>query len=457
MAIKVLKFGGTSLASYSEFNQVLQIVQNMLNSDKLIVVLSASAGITQKLFQLTDNFTKDNLKNKKEILNQIEQHHIQIATKLIDDPKLLTDTIRTIENFIQSISLLIEGVTILEEITPKVKDQILAYGELLSSHLFYHFALSKKINCTILDAREIIITDGVHLNAVPDLQLTERNGAKIHKLFDNFDLIVTQGFIGSWAKETTTLGRGGSDLSASLFAYAVGAEEVQIWTDVNGILSADPRIVDNPRTISVLGFDEVLELSFWGAKVLHPDSIKPAMLKKIPVKILNTFDPSNDGTIVVSDIEEFLFGPEVNVPKMHCLTLSENCYLITKRLNPFTRPLHYYYELLNHPYFKILHFNGNQNFFKALVKVLQNEEQFLVTLKDEQIDYRLVDIISLCGTNLYKPNHIIYNQLIKILQVLKPFPVYQFAFRFSDYSIFFAIQKEKGKEIISELHKIIND
>lgn len=456
MKIKVLKFGGTSLASFPEFQKVFEIVKTQLNGDKLIVVLSASSGITQKLIYLT-NILQNNPIDRHKILNEIEGHHIRIASKLIEEPKLLTETIRIVENFIQSINLLLEGALILEELTPKVKDQILAYGELLSSYIFYNFALSKKLNCTILDAREIIITDGIHLNAAPELQLIESNSTKIQKLFENFDLIITQGFIGSWRKDTTTLGRGGSDLSASLFAYAVVAAEIQIWTDVNGILSADPRIVKNPRTIPVMSFDEVSELAFWGAKVLHPESIKPAMLKKIPVKILNTFEPSNEGTIIVDNLEDIISGQELISPKIHSLTLLENCYIIKKKLTPLTRPFQHYYQVLNQPYFKILHLNGNQNNFIAIIKILQDEESFLSLLKDETISFRPVDIISLCGINLHKPNHTIYNKLIKIIQELKSYPLQQIVYRSSDYSIFFAIEKGNGREVIEILHKIITE
>lgn len=457
MGRKVLKFGGTSIASYKEFLQVFQIIQSQLENNKLIVVLSACAGITEKLLQLADSYPIDKLSNKDEILNYIEQHHIHIATKVIEDTKSLTEAIKTIENLIRSIHLLLEGVIILEEITPKVKDQILSYGELLSSHLFYHFTKSKNLNSTILDAREIIITDGVHLNAAPDLQVIERNAPKINKAFENFDVIITQGFIGSWAKETTTLGRGGSDLSASLFAYAIGADEVQIWTDVNGILSGNPKFVKNPVTVPIMSFDEVVELSFWGAKVLHPDSIKPAMLKNIPIKILNTFDPENDGTFIVENIEEFVHGPDINVPRIHSITLLEDCYLINKRLNPFTRTFDHFYASLNQPFYKILHYNGNQNYFKAIVKVLREEQQFVEMLKTEEISYRLVDIITLCGNNLRKPNHLIYDKLTKIIQELKPYPVHQILFRSSDFSIIFVIQRESGKKVIGELHKIIID
>lgn len=457
MGVKVLKFGGTSIASYNEFLQVFQIIQSQLENNKLIIVLSACAGITEKLLQLANSYPLNKLNNKDEILNFIEQHHILIATKVIENTKSLTDAIQTIENLIRSIYLLLEGVIILEEITPKVKDQILSYGELLSSHLFYHFAKSKNLNSTILDAREIIVTDGVHLNAAPVLQAIERNAQKINKLFENFDVIITQGFIGSWAKETTTLGRGGSDLSASLFAYAIQADEVQIWTDVNGILSADPKFVKNPVTIPIMSFDEVMELSFWGAKVLHPDSIKPAMLKNIPVRILNTFAPENDGTLVVEKIEKFVYKPDINTPKIHSITLLEDCYLIKKRLNPFTRSFDHYYSLLNQPFYKILHYNGNQNYFKAIVKVLQEESQFVELLKAEEISHSLVDIITLCGNNLCNQNHSIDNKMTKIIQELKPFPVHQIVFCSSDSSIFFVIQREKGKEIIDRLHKIIID
>ncbi len=450
MSIKVLKFGGTSVADADAMRRVYEIVRTRC-SHKLIVVLSALAGVTNHLIELSKFAPVNDKQQKNEILNAIEKCHIQLIQGLFQDGEGSKEAIRSFQYYFDSLKLLLEGVEILEELTPRVKDEILAFGEFFSSKIFYDYCKYIGMNCAWLDAREVIATDDTYQNARPDLHKIKSNAYKIIKLFEDYDVVITQGFVGSSADRTTTLGRGGSDLSASLFAYSVAAEEIQIWTDVDGVLSADPKLVENPITIPMMGFDEVIELSFFGAKVLHPETIKPAMLENIPVRVLNTFRPSLEGTLIVNNLSDFF--PEA--PQIHSLVLLENCLLIEKRLSPLTKDFADYYKMLRLPELKILHYNGNHNYFKSIIKIESNKETIQNILEDEGIDSVKIDLIAFCGSRLNMPSAQVFDQVSKILQIVKPYPIYQFIFRSSDNSIILALQKDRGKELIEQLHDIL--
>lgn len=455
MAIKVLKFGGTSVANSNAMHRVYEIIQS-IGSNKLVVVLSALAGVTDELFELAELSPFGNNLRKTEILSLLEKKHIQLIKGLFQSIEKSKDATRSFQSDFDNLKLLLEGIEILEELTPKVKDEIFACGEFFSSKIFYHYCKSKGLNCCLLDAREVIATDASYQNAKPNLFQIEANSAKILELFEHYDIIVTQGFVGNCPTGTTTLGRGGSDMSASLFGYSIGAEEIQIWTDVDGVLSADPKFVSQPVSIPVMSFDEVAELSFFGAKVLHPETIKPAMLKNIPVRILNTFNPSNEGTLVVSNLSDFLSSPDATAPQLHSVVLLENCFLIKKCLSPFTKGFEDYYEtffLL--PEVKVIHYNGNRNYFKSILKIDGKEDVLENIFDGEDIDYQKIDLIAFCGSNLHRPTRKIFNQINEMIQVVKPYTIHQFIFRSSDYSIILALQQSKGRKVIEQLHKIL--
>ncbi|MCX7879364.1 MAG: aspartate kinase [Ignavibacteria bacterium] len=452
MNVKVLKFGGTSLADATSIRKVMEILKKETNN-KLIIVLSASSGITDLLIHLCEICPRLNSEEEsKQITNKIESHHLQLIVELFENSEQGAKCIQAVDFLFHSLKNLIEGVRILQEITPKVQAEILSYGEVLSSTIFYNYAVSQGLNSSFFDARELIATDGFHLNAKPDLIKIEANKERLLSFFKISDVVITQGFIGSWAKETTTLGRNGSDLSASLFAYAVNANEVQIWTDVNGILSADPKYVTAPISIPSLHFEEVFEMSFFGAKVLHPETIKPAMLKGIPVKVLNTFNPDNEGTTIYAKVEQ-----NIQEPSLHSIILLPSCLLIEKRLSTETRDFTYYYNFLIENNFNIIHFNGNKIFFKSIVKIDSNKSFYKNLLDEKEIDNLEVDLIALCGYRINEPSSKIYNQIQTIIQELYNFLVHQIIFRASNYSILIVLPSGVGKEVIETLHSIILD
>lgn len=448
MAIKVLKFGGTSVGNSYAVQKVFDIV-NSDNIDKKIVVLSACSGITDKLITLSELCLQKNTNELENLLNDIEKHHLKLIFELFWDPDKATTCIKSINFILQSLRQLIEGVRILDELTPKIKAEILSYGEVLSTNIFYHYLLFRGVLCFLLDAREIIETDNYHTNAKPNLHKIEQNREKIFKIFQNYNLIVTQGFIGSWKKETTLLGRGGSDFSASLFAYSVDAEELQIWTDVDGIMTADPRLVPEAKAIENVSIDVVAELSFFGAKVLHPETLRPAVIKNIPVKVLNTFNPFSSGTTIINENSSNNDNSTIN-----SLLLLEDCYLLKKALDLKSRDVNFYISLLNNNFDKVLKISFNQNYLYAIAKgekypVLDEfffNESFLVDR---------VDVLAFFGNNLSKINTQLRERLSVVLSKYEDKFVHLIYFIVSEKSILLLPKLGEGKFLLQKFHSIL--
>lgn len=279
--------------------------------DKRLVVVSATSGTTNLLTTLCDTLPKS---EKNTIIDQIDEKHRSICSELKEP-----DTVRPqIDEIIKELSLLsghdITGL--------KQKDEILACGEQLSSRLFTAFLNEAEPGAQWFDARDVIATDDSYGSAEPDIDAIEKNaGEKLSKLVSDHK-VVTQGFIGSDQNGiTTTLGRGGSDYSAALFAEALNADVLEIWTDVSAIYTTDPRIEPNARPLTELSFDEAAELSVFGAKVLHPATIKPAIRKSIKVYVGSSFYPDQPGTWIVKKPK--------NQPVIRAISLRRNQTLLT--------------------------------------------------------------------------------------------------------------------------------
>ncbi|HOK14615.1 MAG TPA: aspartate kinase, partial [Candidatus Kapabacteria bacterium] len=285
--IIVMKFGGSSVANASAMLNVFNIITSQ-KCNKL-VVLSACKGVTDLLIEAA-NFSLQNITKSIEIINEISEHHKKIIENTINS-ELKWKALEKIDVYIRQIREFSEGIHLLQELTAKMMDFFVSFGEKLSTTVFYYILLENKINAVLINSENYIITNSKFGEAEPNysiIKLKVQNELKPE--FDKYDTIIAQGFIGSDLEgRTTTLGRGGSDFSASIYGLALGASEIQIWTDVSGVKSADPRIVEQAITIDEMTIDDIRELSFYGAKVLHPDTIKPAIEAGIPIKVLNTF------------------------------------------------------------------------------------------------------------------------------------------------------------------------
>ena len=284
MTVRVLKFGGTSVGSAEALRRATTIVRGEIPGGGLVVV-SALSGTTDSLLHALRLASDGDLPEAKSAIRTLQTHHESVARDL----GLLADLEEVWAPLFRRLSGLLEGVGALCEVRPKTKDAALAIGETLSAHLAKTLFCSLGLKATFAEARDVIKTDGRHGCATPRPAAIRAAATPWKLRIQKGELLVTQGFIGTGPDgSTTTLGRGGSDTSASLFGEALAATEVQIWTDVDGVLSADPSLVSNARPILQMSIAEAQALSSFGAKVLHAGCLAPVARARIPLVVANT-------------------------------------------------------------------------------------------------------------------------------------------------------------------------
>jgi aspartate kinase len=295
-----MKFGGTSVEDADAMRRVVDIVRKEIQRTPLVVV-SACAGVTNGLIQTAQEALERGEKQALARLDSIHLRHNLIVKDLLSK-EFLTIAQKAIDEMFEELSNLVRGVHLLGELTARSLDTFMSYGERLSSLILQTAMNELKIPSLSVDAREAMITDKTFGSALPLLsKIPERAKKILLPPLTSGKIVVTQGFIGM-AEDgtTTTIGRGGSDYSAAIFGLVLRAEEIQIWTDVDGMMTADPRIVPQAEIIDEMSFDEASELAYFGAKVLHPNTILPAVEKNIPVRILNSRKPEVLGTLILN-------------------------------------------------------------------------------------------------------------------------------------------------------------
>ena len=304
--MQVLKFGGTSVGNAKNMNVVVSIVQEKLklaikaDNDQILIVLSALGGITDALLEAA-TLASEGDQVYKEKLIAIEQRHLATVKELIPLDKQ-SSVLSMVKKRCNEIEDTCNGVFLLKELSSRIKDSVVSYGELLSSQIFAAKLKSLGINNKWKDARELIVTNSNFGNANVDFALTNKNIDDFIATVED-PVIIIPGFTGRDKNgNTTTLGRGGSDYTAAIVGAAGNASVVEIWTDVSGMMTADPRLVSNAKIIQEISYQEAMELSHFGAKVIYPPTIQPLMNKGIPVVIKNTFAPSDAGTWIRNDI-----------------------------------------------------------------------------------------------------------------------------------------------------------
>ena len=297
--MQVLKFGGSSVANAENINKVVEIIKNKKADTKTVVVVSALGGITDLLLK-TAALAEANDESYKTILKEIEDKHLGTVQELIpvQQQSSVLSLVKKICNEAEDIC---NGIFLLRELSAHTKDRIVSYGELLSSQI-----IAAKLNADSLvaewkDAREIIVTDSNYGIATVDFTATDKKTAAFFNASAS-SLFIVPGFIAADKNNvTTTLGRGGSDYTAAILAAALDAAVLEIWTDVSGMMTADPRLVNNIKHIPQISYQEAMELSHFGAKVIYPPTIQPVMKKGIPVWIKNTFAPEELGTVIKNE------------------------------------------------------------------------------------------------------------------------------------------------------------
>ncbi|UNY98642.1 bifunctional aspartate kinase/homoserine dehydrogenase I [Zhouia spongiae] len=297
--MKVLKFGGTSVANAENIKRVKDIVQNSVKEQKIAVVVSALGGVTDLLLETALLASHQNEKYA-ELLQEIEKRHIDTIRELIpvsSQSKVLS----AVKREFNVLETLLEGAFLIGETTPKLSDKIVSYGELLSSFIINEYFEAEKLNSVHKDSRTLIITNDNFGKGIVDFPTTNQL-CETYFGTVSYDIVVVPGFVASsQGGNSTTLGRGGSDYTASIIAAATNAQKLEIWTDVSGMYTANPRLVKQAVAISEISYEEAMELSHFGAKVLYPPTIQPVLAKGIPMHIKNTFDPEAKGTLITKN------------------------------------------------------------------------------------------------------------------------------------------------------------
>lgn len=300
-AVHIMKFGGSSVGDATRLSNVADIIQQQRRG-ALVVVVSAMAGVTDLLIAALTAAGQGESEAVKTALREIRSRH-EAAIAALPLPKLAATTLhKDIDDLLGALQQAVGSVEPGGDATKQTYDQIVAYGERLSIRLLAAVLTAKHIAAEPVEATELIVTNDRFGDAEPLLDVSAPQArARLRPLLDGDIVPVVTGFIGATADgKTTTLGRGGSDYTSTILAYCLDAGEVTIWTDVTGVMTADPRVIDDAQTISELSYEEAAELSFYGAKVLHPLTMVPVAQKNIPIYIKNTFEPAAVGTRIVS-------------------------------------------------------------------------------------------------------------------------------------------------------------
>lgn len=298
----VMKFGGTSVQDSKAIDQAAAIVKGRL-AQQPVVVVSAMAKVTDQLLSMARAAGAGDRDTALELSRSLRERHYTTAGELLGTG-VFTKFHSDLEDDFEAIDELLRGIAAVGELTPRTTDHVAAFGETVSAKIVTAAFSARGLDAMLVDSRECIVTDSTHTRASPLMEETnDRLRAKVKPEVDAGRVPVMGGFIGATkAGITTTIGRGGSDFSAAIVGAGLGAERIEIWTDVDGMMTTDPTVCPEARRIRVISFDEAAELAYFGAKVLHPATVLPAIQKNIPVYVLNSRNPGCEGTRIAARV-----------------------------------------------------------------------------------------------------------------------------------------------------------
>ena len=301
MARLTMKFGGTSVGSPEAIAQVVQIVADHLAAGhELAIVVSAMSGVTDMLLESARAAAAGDRETYDSINRALHDQHVAVVNSLIDSPADRDRILEEVGDLLRGHRELCDAVAILGEATPRIADAVVSYGERLSSRILTAVMVARGLRAKQFDSSRFVITDSDYQDADPLWEETEARIVEglLPQLTDGITPIIT-GYIGATPDgTTTTLGRGGSDFSAAIFAAYLDSDELIIWTDVDGVMTADPRLDKRARVLPYVSYQEIGELAFYGAKVLHPKTVQPIINRQIPLRVRNTFNAAHAGTLV---------------------------------------------------------------------------------------------------------------------------------------------------------------
>lgn len=306
----LMKFGGTSVKDKNAIERVISIVRGRM-ADKPLVVVSALAKVTRVLCSIAEEAEAQHLKEVDELLDSLRDRHTSLAVELLSgNPEILNNCVSEVNAVLDSLTDFAHGVCQIGELSPRSYARIVSTGEVLSSKIVAAAMNVYGLSCRWLDARKMIVTDCSYMSAIPDLEATEANVRRfVPEAAKGVSVVLTQGFIASSVEGSpSVLGFEGSDYSAAIFGMALDADRIEIWTDVDGIQSADPRKIADTHRVDRVSYDEASEMAYLGARVLHPLTIEPARRRNIPVHVLDSMFPDAPGSVVTHECADV--GPK---------------------------------------------------------------------------------------------------------------------------------------------------
>ena len=439
----VLKFGGTSVKDSYWIDRTIDITNKQIDKAP-VLVSSAMSKVTDKLISIGKFAEEKNKDGIIETIDSLKKMHFTAANDFLTG-KNLEKALEALNGMFEQLVSFSKGLYLLRECSPKSSDMLVSFGERLSTLLIYHRTIEREIDSELLDARDFIITDNNFTAASPNFELSD---PKIRACIKpkKGKIIITQGFISSNEEGiTTTLGRGGSDFTATIIGSALDAEEVQIWTDVDGILTTDPRVVPQAKRLETITYAEAAELAFFGAKVVHPSTIQPAVKKKIPVIVKNTQNPDCPGTSIIKTTDaKGLTGiagkkniTSINITSYRMLNAYGFLSKIFAIFNKYKTPV----DLISTSEVSVsmtIEDTNNINIIKSELETIGK-----VTIENNN------GIICLVGKNIWKDSLLIS----KIFATLSPASVKMISLGSSDINLSMVVNQEEIDDTIRKLHK----
>ncbi len=432
--MKVLKFGGTSVGSAERMKEVASLV---CDSDQKIVVLSAMSGTTNSLVEIANYLYKKNHEGANELISNLLQKYVVEIDQLYAKPetkKLATELVNSHFEYIKSFTI--------DMFTAHEEKAILAQGELLSTAMFQYYLEELGVSSTLLPALDFMRIDK---NNEPDLPYIKENIAAVLDKNEGKEIYVTQGYICRNAfGEIDNLQRGGSDYTASLIGAAVNADEIQIWTDIDGMHNNDPRFVENTYSITNLSFDEAAELAYFGAKILHPTCVLPAKLNNIPVRLLNTMEPEAHGTLISSEQQKGRITAIAAKDNITAIKIKSGRMLLAYG---FLRKVFEIFETYKTP----------------IDMITTSEVGVTVTIDEDRHVHDIVDDLKKFGTVVVNTDQVIIcivGDLVsdtkgyanKIFSALKDIPIRMISYGGSNFNVSLLIDKQHKKEALNLLN-----
>ena len=442
-----MKFGGTSVANFEAITRTIFIIGGKLDQ-KPVVVVSALSKVTDLLYRISDAAASKDSSLTKDLLAELRQRHVGLACELLEQNPVQKESAVTRVNAIcDELDALANAVCAVGELSDRNKAIIISNGELLSSTIICFAMNAKGIRTNWIDARKMMVTNDAYLKGEPiESEIEKRVPEAIAEAYKGMDAVITQGFIATNLKgEQTVLGRGGSDYSASLIGMSVDAERIEIWTDVDGVRTADPRKVQNTKYLEKISFEEAAEMAHFGAKVLHPLTIEPAVKKNIPIYVLNSMNPSGKGTAILRN--EFIEDGVKSV------SFKENIRVInifSMRMINTSGFLRRVFEIFSENKVSVDLISTSE----ANISVTVDASQKIDAVVSELSEFAEVIVdddksqVSVIGKNIVKLN----GMLKKTFAPLKKCNVYMISQGASFVNISFVVDREELTEVVQSLH-----